>query len=214
MLPFIFIGITLLSLLLFYYATGKDKRVLLLSILWILVVGVVSYSGYFTNTLAKPPRFLLVLLGAVLLSVFLFKRVNKDKRNANLLIAVHTLRLPIELVLYQLFLQKQVPILMTFEGYNFDIIMGISSIVLLVYLWLTKNRLSKTFILVWNMFGLVFLIIIVAIAILSSPLPLQQLAFDQPNIALLQFPFTYLPAFIVPIVFLSHILTIKSNRPD
>ncbi len=212
MLSLIFIIITLLSFLLFYYGTGKNKRVLLVIPLWILIVGVVSYSGYFTNTSVKPPRFLAVMLASICLSMFLFKTVNKNKLNINLLLAIHTLRLPVELVLYKLFLLKKVPILMTFKGWNFDILIGIMALFLLFYSWRTKNRLSKIFILIWNILGLVSLTTIVAIAILSSPLPLQLLAFDQPNIAVLQFPFIYLPACIVPIVFVSHLLIIQTSR--
>jgi len=50
---------------------------------------------------------------------------------------------------------------------------------------------------------------IVINAILSVPTPIQQFAFDQPNIAILYFPFTWLPCFIVPAVLLSHIVSIK-----
>lgn len=59
--------------------------------------------------------------------------------------------------------------------------------------------------------GILFLLFIVSIAILSSPLPIQQLAFDQPNIALLIFPYTFLPTCVVPIVLMSHILLLKMN---
>lgn len=213
MLSFIFIAITFLSLILFYHATGKDKRVLMVSLGWMLVVGIVAYSGYFENTLAKPPRFLFIIIGSIGLSVFFYKTINRDTLNTKFLLAVHTLRLLVELVLYQLFLQKKVPVLMTFKGWNFDILVGISAILMLFYLLVTKKRLPKAFVLVWNILGLVFLTTIVVIAILSSPLPLQQLAFNQPNIAILQFPFTYLPAYIVPIVFLSHILAMQHKQP-
>lgn len=212
MLSAIFICITLLSILLFFYAIRQDKRVFLLIILWTIGLGVISYSGFFTNTSAKPPRFLLVPLGAVLISIFLFKRVNKKALDFNFLLSIHILRLPIELVLYKLFLQKQVPILMTFKGWNFDILMGISAVFLLLYLLLTKRKLSRAFILIWNLLGLLLLANIVIIGILSAPLPIQQLAFDQPNIAVLQFPFIFLPALLVPLVFLSHILTIKKFK--
>jgi hypothetical protein len=50
---------------------------------------------------------------------------------------------------------------------------------------------------------------IVLTAILSAPLPIQQLAFEQPNIAVLYFPFTFLPGFIVPIVLFSHLVVIS-----
>jgi hypothetical protein len=39
---------------------------------------------------------------------------------------------------------------------------------------------------------------------------LQKFAFDQPNIALGNFPFLLLPAFVVPIVMLSHIAAIRN----
>jgi len=50
---------------------------------------------------------------------------------------------------------------------------------------------------------------IVLTAILSAPLPIQQLAFDQPSIAVMYFPFVYLPGFIVPIVLFSHLVSLK-----
>ncbi|MEG3659440.1 hypothetical protein V5097_18655 [Arenibacter palladensis] len=212
MLSFAFILITLLSLTLFYLGTGKDKRFLILSALWLTIVDIVSVGGYFTVTQAKPPRFLLILFGATILSVISYKIVRKNQLNSSLLLAIHTLRLPIELILYQLYIEKKVPVLMTFKGWNFDIFMGISAIILLLYLLLSKNRLPKNYILTWNILGQIFLLFIVAIAILSSPLPVQKLAFDQPNIAVLHFPYVYLPAFVVPLVLLSHILTLRNYR--
>jgi hypothetical protein len=123
--------------------------------------------------------------------------------------AIHSLRLPIELVLYQLFVLKLVPQIMTFEGYNFDIVMGVSALFIFLYQFSTKRKPSVRFFLVWNVIGLFFLITIVGIALLSAPLPMQKFAFNQPNIAVLKFPFIFLPAYLVPVVFLSHLLSIK-----
>jgi hypothetical protein len=99
---------------------------------------------------------------------------------------------------------------MTFQGYNFDILIGLSAVAILLYGSVTHNPLSKSFVLIWNLTGLLFLTIIVVMAILSSPLPIQQFAFQQPNVAVLKFPYVFLPAYIVPIVYLSHLLTIDS----
>lgn len=210
-LNLIFITITLAALVLFFLGTGRDKRFLLFSGIWLLLVGVVSYSGFFENTTTIPPRFLLVLAAASGLVVFTFRSVRNNPLRTPYLIAIHTLRLPVELVLFELFLQKQVPIFMTFKGWNFDIVMGISALLILAYLLITRKKLNKTFLLVWNIAGLLLLGTIVAVAILSSPLPLQQIAFDQPNIAVLQFPFSFLPAFVVPVVLLSHLLLLKNK---
>jgi hypothetical protein len=213
MLQSIFITITFLSFILFYCGTGKDKKVLLFSLLWLLITGVAATGGYFENTSARPPRFLFVLIFALLLSIFCFKKVRYNKLESRFLIALHVLRLPIELVLYQLFLQKQVPVQMTFIGWNFDIVMGLSAIGMLAY-YLSGKRINKYLFLAWNLSGLLLLTIIVVIAILSSPLPLQQIAFEQPNIAVLQFPYVYLPAYIVPVVYSSHFLLIKPDQKN
>lgn len=210
MLPFTFILITLLSLLFFYLGTGSDKRVLIISLLWISLIITLAILGFFENISTTPPRFLVVLVGDFVFVILGFKSLKKVKINTKLLLLVHTLRLPVEIGLYQLFLQKQIPKVMTFEGLNFDIVMGISAILLLGYLHFSQKSIHKMFYLVWNVAGLFFLTTIVVIAIISAPLPIQLLGFEQPNVAVLKFPFILLPSFIVPVVFLSHILMIRS----
>ena len=214
MLNILFIGITLVTLILFYFGTGKNKVALITGILWLTTVGAIASTGYFENMSSKPPSFLWLIMVAIVLSIFFYKKVDSTKISPVFLIAVHTIRLPVELVLYQLFLLKLVPVLMTYYGWNFDIVMGISAILILIYWFLTGKKPGKHFLMVWNIMGLIFLSIIVTIAILSSKLPVQQLAFDQPNIAIPRFPFIYLPAYIVPVVCLSHILLMKTAKKD
>lgn len=52
------------------------------------------------------------------------------------------------------------------------------------------------------------LINIVIRALLSFPSPMQQLAFDQPNRAIIYFPFIWLPTVVVPIILFSHLASI------
>jgi hypothetical protein len=101
---------------------------------------------------------------------------------------------------------------MTFSGWNFDILTGISAFLLLLYIVLTKRKLNSLFFLVWNIIGILFLLIIVSLAILSAPFPIQQFAFNQPNIAVLEFPYCFLPTCVVPIVLLSHLLLTGQQR--
>jgi hypothetical protein len=61
----------------------------------------------------------------------------------------------------------------------------------------------------WNLLCLGLLINIVTLAVLSAPFPFQQLAFDQPNIAVLFFPFIWLPAFVVPAVLFAHLVCLR-----
>jgi hypothetical protein len=97
---------------------------------------------------------------------------------------------------------------MTFEGRNFDILSGLSA-PFIYYFGFVKRRLSNALILGWNFICLALLINIVANAILSVPTPFQKFAFDQPNIGVLYFPFNLLPACVVPLVLLSHLVAIR-----
>jgi hypothetical protein len=99
---------------------------------------------------------------------------------------------------------------MTWDGWNFDIAIGITAALLGLVHLVRKKPLPALAWKIWNLTGLAFLVWIVAIAILSAPLPLQQLAFDQPNVAVLSFPFCLLPALVVPLVFLAHWRALRS----
>ncbi len=101
---------------------------------------------------------------------------------------------------------------MTFAGWNFDILIGLSALIILLYQISSKRKVSRHFSIIWNIIGIIFLLFIVSLAILSSPLPIQQFAFAQPNIAVLEFPYCFLPTCVVPIVLISHILLINEQK--
>ncbi|WP_282117906.1 hypothetical protein [Maribacter aquivivus] len=206
MLQAIFLLITLLTLFLFYTGTGKNIRIVLIFIAWQILIGILSYFEVFKE---KPLLFPLAIIATTLLSFLSFKMVSIEKLNTNYLLGIHIIRIPVELCLYQLFLKGQIPEIMTFTGWNFDILIGLSAVVILIYQYVKKKNLARQYFLFWNVIGLLFLSVIVIIAILSSPLPIQQFAFEQPNIALLEFPYSFLPTCIVPIVLISHFLLIK-----
>lgn len=207
-----FLLVTLFSLILFHFATGKNRRVMIVSLIWLALIGGLSQSGLFENTDSMPPRFMLVLIGNAALVIYSYRTLKANRLNEKLLLLIHGLRLPVEIGLYQLFLLGLVPQIMTFKGWNYDIVIGISALLLFAFFGLTKNRFKDSWRYVWHISGLISLLIIVITALLSAPSPFQQLAFDQPNVAVLQFPFIFLPGYIVPIVFLSHLLPIFNQR--
>ena len=204
----VFIIIGLLSLLLLYLGTDFGKRLLLLFVGWQIIVGTLALLKVFEK---NPNLFPLLILGTIALTFIVLKRIDKQKLNPKILLAIHILRIPVELILFQLYLQSKIPNLMTFKGWNFDILVGVSALAILVYQLFSKRKINRHFFTIWNIIGTVFLFIIVSFAILSSPLPIQQFAFDQPNIAVLEFPYIFLPTCIVPIVLMSHLLLIKKR---
>lgn len=182
---------------------------------WLGVQTLIGRSGFYTVTDTIPPRFLLMVTPPLLLIIRLFAtskgRNYIDGLDLKTLTVLHTIRIPVELVLIWLFVHKTVPELMTFEGRNFDILSGLSAPII-YYFGFVKKQLNSKSILLWNIICLVLLINIIANAVLSAPFPFQKFAFDQPNIAVLFFPFNWLPSFVVPLVLFSHLATIWQLR--
>jgi hypothetical protein len=203
---------TILTAWLFYKAAGNSKPVLLIILIWLAVQALIAGSGFYTVTDTLPPRFLLLVLPPLLVIAGLFMspkgRKFIDGLDLKSLTILHTIRIPVELVLFFLFTYKAVPELMTFEGRNFDILSGITALVIFYFAFIRK-QLSLKIILIWNVICLGLLVNIVGNAILSAPFPFQQFAFDQPNIAVLYFPFIWLPCCVVPLVLLSHLAAIR-----
>jgi hypothetical protein len=208
----VFILATALTFWLLYEASGRSKTVLFVCLAWLVLQGAISLSGFYLVSNTMPPRFALMPGPPLvfILILFLTKRGRNfiDSLNVKLLTYLHVVRIPVELTLFWLFLHKLVPQLMTFEGRNFDIVAGISA-PLIAYYGYTKMKLNRTVLLLWNFICLGLLLNIVINGVLSAPTPIQKFAFDQPNVALLYFPFVWLPAFIVPAVLLSHLASIR-----
>jgi len=208
MVPLLFLLIASAALLLLYFGTGKNRKVLLYFFLWQIIVSMLALLQVFQQ---RPVLFVGVIIGTILLTILSLRNIKTAAINPKLLLAIHVLRIPVELVLYQLYLQHKVPLSMTFKGINFDIVMGISALTLLGYRLLSNKNSNRSFFIAWNLLGICFLLFIVSLAILSSPLPLQQFAFDQPNIAVLAFPYCLLPAGVVPIVLIAHLLLLRKE---
>ena len=207
-----FVLITLLTVWLFYKATNYSKLVVIIIAAWLVIQAIISLTGFYTDTKTIPPRFLLLVLPPIFLIILLFTtnkgRMFIDNMNVKTLTLLHAIRIPVELILFGLFINKTIPQAMTFEGSNFDILSGLTA-PFIYYFGFVKKTLDKKIILAWNFICLALLINIVATAILSAPFTFQKLAYDQPNIAILYFPFVWLPCCIVPIVLLSHLVSIR-----
>jgi hypothetical protein len=203
---------TILTVFIFYKAAGQSRKVLLILPGWLILQTIVSCTGFYTVTQIMPPRFILATLPPLLLiaGFFASKKGRRfiDSLQIRWLTLLHIVRVPVEIVLLWLFLDKTVPRLMTFEGRNFDILSGLT-VPVIYYLAFIKKKTGRNGLLVWNFICLGLLINIVVIAVLSAPFTFQRLAFDQPNIAILYFPFIWLPSCVVPLVLLSHLASIR-----
>lgn len=210
----LFIVTTIVTIGFFYYSNGKPRVITLLIIAWSIVQSTLAYIGFYQVMDTMPPRFGLVLIPVIIILILAFRRKEiawiHRNRNTNISTFLHTIRIPVEIVLFCLFMNGMVPELMTFEGRNFDIIAGITAPI--VGFLFYQKRLSKRLLIVWNIGALGMVLFILINGLLSAELPFQQFGFDQPNRAVTFFPYILLPATIVPIVIYTHISDIIKLR--
>jgi len=214
---------TMVTLVFFYWTiksssvetTRKKANTILFSlIIWLLIQAVLSLNNFYNlDVNFFPPKIALFGVWPLILTILLLFATAKGRQFIDSLPLIHitylnVVRIPVEMVLFWLFLNKTIPQLMTFEGRNFDILAGVTA-PFIAYFGFKKGMLSRKFILVWNFISLGLLLNIVVNAILSIPSPIQKFGFDQPNIAVLNFPFSWLPTFIVPIVLFGHLVSIR-----
>jgi len=195
-------------LIMFYYASNRNIKVVIGFVLWGVLHSVLAISGFYENTKTIPPRLMMVVFPIVPItftSIFLYKM--KDwLRSLKLkqLMYLHAVRIPVELTLFWLFTANYVPEIITFEGRNFDIIAGITA-PLVALVAFRNEKWNKPLLWGWHIMSIILLANVVIHALLSTPTILQQIAYEQPNRAILQFPFLLLPGIIVPLVLISNI---------
>jgi len=219
-----FLAITLYSLYMLYaflrkadIPNGKAGMIVLAATAFGGIMSALAYNGFFATGLDQlPPRFLLVVLPAFILIFICFN----SKKSLETIYKIplldlsyfHWIRIPVEIILYGLALDKAIPEVMSFAGRNFDILAGIIG-PLVAYFGIYKvahsEDLKRKALIAWNILGLILLINIIITAILSVQTPFQQFGLDQPNQAILYFPFILLPAIVVPIVLFAHFAALK-----
>ena len=179
--------------------------------LWIFFQAALSISGFYEEFTSVPPRLLLfgVLPALLLIALYLtvFRHTFVERLPLRMLTMVHIVRIPVELVLLWLSVAGQVPRMMTFEGANFDILSGIAAPIV-AWLAFRGGETRKGLLVAFNIVELLLLANVVSIAALSIPSAIQQLNIDQPNRAVLYFPYVYLPTIVVPIVLFSHLVSL------
>lgn len=212
----LFIVIAIITVIWFYFA-HKSKIFLGGALLWIALQTYLSTSGFYHDFSSMPPKIFLSFAPTLILMIVLFS-TKKGKEfiqsiNLRTITYMSVIRIPVEIVLALLFHNGVISIWQTFEGSNFDILSGITAPIF-AYMVFDKKTWSKQLLLIWNIVCLILLLTIVMISILAAPSPLQQIAFDQPNLAISYFPFILLPSVVVPIVIFSHWVSIVRLRKE
>lgn len=178
---------------------------------WSILIAVVSLTGFTTKFELFPFNITpFVILPLLLTLAFLFTKSMREILEhlpLKALTQLQVFRVFVELILWLLFIQNLIPVQMTFEGYNWDVLTGITSLLAARYILNSKSGLMA-----WNIFGLILLVNIVTIAILSMPTPLRVFDNEPANRIVTVFPFIYLPTLLVPLAYILHFLSLRKLR--
>lgn len=187
-------------------------KILLILTAWLLVSGGLSYSGFFAEFSAVPPRFpVLIVVPMVCIILFIRSKTGKAAINhlpSHWLVYLQAFRIPMELILWALFLEKLIPVQMTFEGFNYDVLTAIFALPI-GYFCFHRKSLSVKWAIAWNILGLLLVTTIVIIAILSTPTPLRVFQNEPANTFIVYLPYVWLPGFVVPMAYLLHFMSLK-----
>jgi hypothetical protein len=175
------------------------------------LTGVLAYNDIFFDFSSTPPPFFVVLL--VPLIAVIWATSTSTVKSILLVTPPHhvvylqSFRIVVEVLLWMLLLDNLIPVQMSFEGRNFDILVGLTALPT-GYL-LSRGKIQKKGVVIWNLFGLALLINIVTIAILSTPMPFRVFMNEPANTIVTRFPVVWLPALLVPLAYGLHILSLK-----
>ncbi len=205
--------LTALGALVWFSILVKKRAITFLVMAWLLLQGMLAQSGFYANTRARPPHIVLAVLPA-LVAVILVMASKRGRSfaatlDARGLVWLSVVRIPVELVLYWLYQNHTIPKQMTFAGRNFDLLAGLSAPLIALYCFKSGRIIHRVTLSLWNILALGLLLNIMVNAFISLPTEYQQFGLQEPNRAVLYFPFIWLPSFIVMIVLLSHLILFK-----
>lgn len=128
------------------------------------------------------------------------------------LVGVQGFRFPLELMMHRAYEEGLMPVQMSYSGRNFDILTGIGAI--LVAGLLAADRIPLWGVRLWNWMGIALLVNIVTIALLSAPTPFRVFMAEPANVWVTRAPFVWLPAVMVLMAALGHIVIFRRLRAE
>jgi len=179
-------------------------------VLWLGISFVVAQQGMLTDFSHTPSPFMKLLFASTLGTVILSAASPWGKRLAKgipyqVLFGFQGFRILVEALLMILHKAGIVPVQMTFEGRNWDMITGILALAVLVLF--KENQISKGMYALLNLIGLGLVLNVVIVGFLSLPTPFQVFMGD--NTWITHAPFVWLPTFLVQVAISGHILSFR-----
>ena len=181
--------------------------------LWLATSAALALSGILLHFERRPPSFGVMVLvsAAVTVALAMSPLGGRLVRGLPLaaLVGAQGFRLPLELLMHRALVEGVMPVQMSYEGYNFDILTGASALV--VAALLARRRAPRWLVIAWNVGGLLLVVNVVTIAFVSTP-GLAAFGPDRLNVWIATFPFVWLPEVMVMAALLGHVLVFRALR--
>lgn len=180
---------------------------------WLAVTGIAAAAGVLNFEGVPPTGFLMLVLMWGLVLWLGFSRIGTQLATGLplwILVGYQGFRIGVELLLHRAYTVGLMPVQMSYEGLNFDIVSGITAVI--VAGLLLAGRLPRWVVGAWNALGFVLLMVIVTIALLSTPTPLRVFMNEPENVWITHAPWVWLPTVMVAAALLGHILVFRKLR--
>ena len=180
-------------------------------IVWALFVSAWSLSGMMSDFSLFPFNLMPVILIPLIVAIAFIPSKSLGEVLQHIppgnFIRLQSFRFFVEILLWILFIGELLPVQMTFEGRNFDILAGITAPLIAALAF--RGKISKTGIIIWNVVCLLLLLNIVVTAILSTPSAWRVFMNEPANYIVTYFPVSWLPGFLVPLAYYLHFISLK-----
>jgi hypothetical protein len=182
---------------------------------WFFASLALSWSGFYQGTLSGVSTVPFGLLIPIAAAVALFRRVPALRRiiesaPQSWIVSVQVFRLE-GFIFLTLLAEGRLPGVFAWPAGVGDMVVGLFAPVAGIA-FARGMRGSVSWLQVWNLVGIADLVVAVTTGFLSSPSPLQKLAFDRPNELISAFPLVMIPVFLVPLAVLLHLASLYKLR--
>ncbi len=182
---------------------------------WLAYIFFISNAGL-TAVPGIPPRIVEFLVAPALIGIILFNTLKSTSHiivqtPLKNIVLLQSFRIVVEILLFLSAKALIVPKEVTFEGNNYDIVIGITAPIISILI--VQNKISPMLFRIWNFAGLATLAIVVTTFMAKLFLPTFKLPNADAMIA--QFgnaPFTFLPGYLMPLAVGLTIMALKKSK--
>ncbi len=178
--------------------------------IWIVYLSLLSATGVLDN-FGLPPRVVLLIVmpavaGIILLSGRKSFRVILQQTSLHFPVYLQSFRIIVELLIYGAFLQGVFPERATFKGLNYDILVGISSLIMGILV--QRRKVGAIGLLIWNAVSLLILSV-TAYSFISTYYFTDFLGTNKGGRSFVDFPYLFLAAVLLPAAVFLHVFSLR-----